>query len=120
MVLSKKGRGLFMARFLSTQALEDQGLLPRLRGNQFLRWAGLISILVAICNVAGDLSLQYRPQGYEGAGEFLGIAPWRGFTGHFLVVFTLPLGIIGYWLCLNLFVMQALRLFRVLFWFMAP
>src|SRR5260370_5455031 len=115
MVLSKKGRRLFMARFLSPQALEDQGLLPRLRGNQFLRWAGLISILVAICNVVDDLSLQYRPQGYEGAGAFLGIAPWRVFTGHFLGVFTLPLEIIGYWLVCTLFLNQAPLLFRFLF-----
>ena len=27
---------------LSTQALEDQGLLPRLHGHHVLRWAGLI------------------------------------------------------------------------------
>jgi hypothetical protein len=96
-----------MARSLSTRALEDQGLLPRLRGNQFLRWAGLISILVAICNVVDDLSLQYRPQGYEGAGAFLGIAPWGVFTGHFLGVFTLPLEIIGYWLVCTLMLKQA-------------
>src|SRR5229473_1117085 len=75
-----------MARFLSTRALEDQGLLPRLRGNQFLRWAGLISILVAICNVVDDLSLQYRPQGYEGAGAFLGIAPGTVFHGTFMAM----------------------------------
>src|SRR5260370_2379137 len=118
MVLSKKGRRLFMARFLSTQALEDQGLLPRLRGNQFLRWAGLISILVAICNVVDDLSLQYRPQGYEGARAFLRIAPLRAFTWHFLGVFTLPREFIGYWLVCTLMLKQATLLFRVVFWVM--
>lgn len=108
-----------MARFLSARAVEDQELLPHLRSDQVLRWAGLISILVAICNVTDDLLLQYHPQGYEGAEAFLGIAPWRVFTGHFLGVFTLPLEIIGYWLVCTLMLQQAPRLFRVLFWVIA-
>lgn len=108
-----------MARDLAPRAQTGHSLLPRLRGEHLLRWVGLISILVAICNVTDDLLLQYQPRGYEGAEAFLGIAPWRVFTGHFLGVLTLPLEIIGYWLVCTLMLEQAPRLFRVLFWTMA-
>src|SRR5262249_41874684 len=63
--------------------------------------------------------LQYNPQGYGGNMAFLGIAPWRVFTGHFLGVFILPLNIVGYWLICTLMLEQSPRLFRVLFWIMA-
>lgn len=102
----------------ATQAQTRQGLLPRLSGYHQLRWAGLISMLVATCNVMDDLILQYHPQGYDGTLALLGIAPWRVFTGHFLGVLTLPLEIIGYWFICTLMLKQIPRLSRVLFWIM--
>lgn len=104
---------------VSSSSYEAQGVFPRAHSPRLLRIAGLVSILATIGQVVADLVLQYSSQGYDSNVAFLGIAPWRVFTGHFLGVFVLPLQIVGYWLVCTLMLERSPRIFRVLFWVMA-
>lgn len=64
-----------------------------------LKLTGIIGLIGSILVGIGEFMLHYNANGYNGDNYafFVSILEWRLIVGHFMVVFFVPLYIIGYW-----------------------